>query len=468
MRKNFCGFYSLNDNDEIREIWNSNKTVFIFDTNCLLNLYRCEDTTREDILNVMSRISSNIWLPFFVCLEYQKNRRTVITESINSLDQISKSLNAVVTSVTDSLGAGKVKKHLYNSLSDGVHSLQEEIKPLVEKFIREHIEPRINSKNEINKKDIIRDEIDKLVADKCGSLPTEQWIREINSKGDYRYTNAIPPGFLDAKKQNKKHYRGLEFEEKYGDLYIWMEIIEKCKADDIENVIFICDDNKKDWWYEKEGKTHGPLESLQTEIYGESNVRKFKLLNQATFLQDAQEYLSDINIHSESLKEVQDISESTRQALSRRQSQANDHLIQTKHSILNEINSQSIFPGPEYYSEVGNEVSSHLRIKISAHQLEMLNIEILKCYDMLKNVRIRCKESDFDISSLPGDIIMKMDDFKERLYFYKKGASKHLDYALKSSSDYVEVPLRFMHNTKDTLSKCRGLIEHVEFLLDVI
>lgn len=310
MRNTFRGFYSLNDTTIIEDVWNSDKTIFVFDTNCLLNLYRCEDKTRDDILDVMSKISERIWLPFFVCLEYQKNRRTVIADSINNLNIIKSSLNDVVSSVTKSLSTGNVKKHLYNALSESVHALQNDIKPLIDDFITSHIDTRIDSKEKVNKRDIIRERVDILVNDRCGSPPTAEWINGINNEGVDRYKKLIPPGFMDASKTGKKYYYDLEFEEKYGDLYIWMEIIKKSKNDDIENVIFICDDRKKDWWYEAKGVTHGALEALQTEIYTKSGIKNFKLITQASFLHNAQEYLPNININSESLKEVQQISDS--------------------------------------------------------------------------------------------------------------------------------------------------------------
>ena len=94
VKSTFSGFYSTS-NDTLQDIWNSGATLFVFDTNCLLNLYRCEDHTREDILNVMNELSDRIWIPFQVGLEYQRNRRTVIEESINSLKKIKEELQGL-------------------------------------------------------------------------------------------------------------------------------------------------------------------------------------------------------------------------------------------------------------------------------------------------------------------------------------------------------------------------------------
>lgn len=309
MRQIFRGYYSLKDERSVNDVWNSEKTIFVFDTNCLLNLYRCEDSTREDILSVMKKVSSRTWLPFYVCLEYQKNRRGVICDSIDNLKSISTNLLSAANSITSTLSKGKVKKHLYSALSESVQQLQDDVKPIIESFIMENIDPRIISKEEINKSDVIRDSLDEIVGLNCGNIPTQEWINNVNTLGLARYSKQLPPGYKDGDKTDKKFFFNLEFDEKYGDLYIWREIIEKCKKDSIENVIFICDDNKEDWWYKKNGITHGALEYLQTEIYTESEVKNFKLINQASFLKDAQAYLPNINISPESLDEIKDLSE---------------------------------------------------------------------------------------------------------------------------------------------------------------
>lgn len=466
MRNTFCGFYSLSDEDVIRRIWNSDKTIFIFDTNCLLNLYRCEDKTRDDILSVMARVSHNIWLPFFVCLEYQKNRRNVITESIDSLNKISNSLNKVVNSVTDSLSEGKVKKHLYNSLSEGVHSLQSEIKPLIDKFIQEHIEPRINSKTKINIKDTIRDEIDNLVSEKCGSPPTKEWVSNVNSNGDYRYKNLIPPGFLDSTKKGKKHYRGLEFEDKYGDLYIWMEILDKCHSENIENVILICDDNKDDWWYETKGITHGPLESLQTEIYANSNVKNFKLLNQATFLRDAQKYLSDITIDLESLKEVQDIAEDQTKSSSQQAYDSIKHITQPEDLLFGNIMIESLLSEPEANYEIKSNSDVDSRSKVSVTQLKMLAIKISSCLIKLNTARNMCLSPDFKTENYPNELLIVLNSLGEQLSLYKRSIYRFLEEASEYSSNYSLVPRGLVRDIKRMTSKCTELIDNINSSLN--
>lgn len=308
MKSTFAGFYST-PSESLGQIWLSDTTLFVFDTNCLLNLYRCEDHTREDIIKVMKEISSKIWIPFQVGFEYQRKRRIVIEDSISSLTKIQKELEKIHSQ--NILSSGGVKKHLYNSLNDEISELQNKIKNPIEDYIRDKITPRIQSKQKISQHDFIRDEIDLIIGNNVGTPPTAEEINAINAEGEKRYKNKIPPGFMDVKKSETYFFSGVEIQAKYGDLYLWHEIIEKSKSDNIHNVIFVCDDLKEDWWYIHEGKTHGALASLKTEICEKAQVKNFKIVNQLTFLHESKEHLANIEIRDSSLKEVEELSNNT-------------------------------------------------------------------------------------------------------------------------------------------------------------
>lgn len=305
MRSTFGGFYSINE-DMLKSIWLDESTMFVFDTNCLLNLYRCEEQTRDDIISVMREISNRTWIPFHVGFEYQRNRRKVIEDSIKSLDKIQSELERLY--MQNILSSSGIQKHLYTSLSDEINKLQEEIKNPIKKYIEEKIEPRIQSKKSISTHDSIRDQIDSIILDKVGVMPSQEIINAINEEGAKRYAIKQPPGFMDeGNKKDVSHFSNVEFQDKYGDLYLWKEIIERAKSDDIKNVIFVCDDSKKDWWFVHSGKTHGVLESLKTEICKEAAIENFKAISQLTFLHEAKSYLKNINIQDSSLKEVEEL-----------------------------------------------------------------------------------------------------------------------------------------------------------------
>ncbi|EAZ4759123.1 hypothetical protein CB020_22690 [Salmonella enterica] len=305
MKSKYPGFYSTPE-ESLSEIWSSDSTLFVFDTNCLLNLYRCEVHTREDILNVMSAISSRIWLPFQVGLEFQKNRRIVINSSIESLESIKVALTNIYTQ--NMLEHGKVKRTLYNTLSDEITNLQNTIREPINTFIENEITPRIKSKQDISSHDFIRDAIDNIIGENIGDIPTQEAIDIIDKEGEQRYSKKIPPGFKDSAKKDITYHAGITFQDKFGDLYLWKELINKASDENIKNIVLISDDTKDDWLFTYKNTTHGPLESLKTEICQRANINNFKLINQFTFLNDAKRFVEDVNVSDESLEEIEKLS----------------------------------------------------------------------------------------------------------------------------------------------------------------
>ena len=79
-------------------------------------------------------------------------------------------------------------------------------------------------------------------------------------EGQIRYDNLIPPGFRDSAKIG---------EAKYGDLFVWKDIIAIAKEKNT-NIIFVCNDTKEDWW-EKNKDTPIDLRHELNEEFKETN-----------------------------------------------------------------------------------------------------------------------------------------------------------------------------------------------------
>jgi PIN like domain len=72
------------------------------------------------------------------------------------------------------------------------------------------------------------------------------------------FKNKIPPGFMDVDKDE---------DERYGDLVLWVEIIEQAKSIS-KPIIFVTDDQKEDWWLRISGRTIGLRPELVAELWG--------------------------------------------------------------------------------------------------------------------------------------------------------------------------------------------------------
>ena len=79
---------------------------------------------------------------------------------------------------------------------------------------------------------------------------------KIIKEGELRYKYKLPPGFKDDKKE------GIE---KFGDLFIWKEILKLPTNKNTNNIIFVTNDEKNDWWNKDE---HGYLE-IREELLDE-------------------------------------------------------------------------------------------------------------------------------------------------------------------------------------------------------
>lgn len=86
MKTQFFEHYSLS-NEKIKDIWQNG--LVVFDTNVLLNLYRYNKETCDDILNYMKTFGDRLWMPYQVGWEYNNNRMDVAFKSQNACNVLS-------------------------------------------------------------------------------------------------------------------------------------------------------------------------------------------------------------------------------------------------------------------------------------------------------------------------------------------------------------------------------------------
>ncbi|WP_432701992.1 PIN-like domain-containing protein [Lysinibacillus sphaericus] len=259
-------------------------TIVIFDTNTLLNIYRYSNDTREKLIKEISNIRKNIWMPYQVGLEFNLNRRNVIEKlkkgqedkKSEIKDTITKSINVLSQRVTDiSLKStdAKLKKNQINEF----------INERLTTFNKELIEKVEELYKMLDLEKDLASEIATIFDEKIGECYTQEQLNEKLKDATSRYERKIPPGYQDSKKNGVVYYNGIEFEEKFGDLIVWNQILDRASVDDINKVVFVTDDNKEDWWYNCENKTIGPRAELKNEMQRVANA-DFYMLNANSFL----------------------------------------------------------------------------------------------------------------------------------------------------------------------------------------
>ncbi|MFY9072805.1 PIN-like domain-containing protein [Aliarcobacter butzleri] len=309
MENIFKGFHETSD-AVLKEIWNEEYTLFVFDTNVLLNLYRYGEQTRKDFFKVLNDIK-NIWIPYHVGLEYQRNRISVIKNEKKVFNDLKKYLSNLKKEInSSSIEELKLSERLplVNKENDSFKKSILELISNYENFINEE-----NKKQpEVRSGDKIRKDIYKVFDTKVGNKPNNQeWLDCIYKDGEIRYKNNIPPGYKDKDKSNSDDnlfsYSDLNYNSKFGDLIIWKQIIEKANDDNIKNIIFISDDIKEDWRYivESNGKKIiGCRAELREEIFTKSNIDNFLILQSFELLKTNNK-ISKNKIDKDSIVEIE-------------------------------------------------------------------------------------------------------------------------------------------------------------------
>ncbi|WDF52878.1 PIN-like domain-containing protein [Paenibacillus sp. KACC 21273] len=284
-----------------KKLWDN--CVFVFDTTVLLNLYRYTKSTSDDLLQIFEQIKDRIWIPHQVALEYNYNRLNVMMKQNNSYQQLSNEINNSYTEFVESL---KIKlndfsRHPLIDLKDIYNEFEEALKK-----VKEQIDNAKSSHPKLHE-DIVYNKINELFDNKVGENPYNQKdLNEIFEIGNARYENSVPPGYEDVKQKRGsiRVWNDLIYKLEYSDLVIWKQIIIHAKQ--IEKpIVFILDDNKKDWWQIISGKTIGPRHELIREMNKEAE-QDFYMYRAHQFMTIVKEQFDD-QIKSESIEEAENL-----------------------------------------------------------------------------------------------------------------------------------------------------------------
>ncbi|CED59833.1 putative uncharacterized phage protein [Moritella viscosa] len=309
MKSTFKHFHNLSS-DTLIESWQSDKTMFVFDTNVLLNLYGYAAQTRDDFFKILAILDDRLWLPYHVGLEYQRRRLDIIKSEKAIFSSIDKNLDKI-QKIFDNDFTQLALKRRFPKLFESTNKLQKDIHKNIIDY-KKSVSYWDKSQPCVKSHDPIRNRINDCFDGRVGEKPDDQAsLDKIYNEGKDRYEKRIPPGFSDAgKSQNKNetHFYsdGLYYERQYGDLILWKQLLEKAKDEGIESVIFVTDDAKEDWWYKLDSngnKQIGPLAELQAEIYRESKITAFHMYSTSAFLTDGKSHLA-VDVEESSIEDA--------------------------------------------------------------------------------------------------------------------------------------------------------------------
>lgn len=273
LKEQFSEFYV----DKLKKSDLENNLI-VLDTNYLLDILKLPVSEAQKYLKALKKVKKNIYIPYFVALEFNFNKIGVKIGTQISIDEYKSNL----TSKLDEFGEEINKLEILRT-----DEFTAPLMDLKESFKKEFLELLEDKVSNYFSYDSVYTELITLIEDSVGEKKDQKWIEAVQEEGISRYEKEIPPGFNDKSKSDITQYDGIEYEKKYGDLLIWKEILEKCKDETKSKIIFVTNDGtskkKHDILYSTHGRTIGPHIYLINEMKRESG-KELHIINNIRFV----------------------------------------------------------------------------------------------------------------------------------------------------------------------------------------
>lgn len=242
--------YFLPSSSEFDTLWDS--AIVSFDANILLHVLRFKQNSADEILKVIENLGDRAWLTNQAAKEFLVRRHTVFLDLATPYNDLQKKLEEMSDEFEGTVDEVANKHRDHPSLDFG------NLKAAGRKGFN-RIQENINSHREghptDSHADLLVERVSKIFSGKVGEKPDESSVESIEKEGKDRFSKKIPPGYMD---QNKN-------DGGYGDLFVWLQLIEKASAEK-KPLIFVTDDQKEDWWRRVQGRTIGPRPELREEF----------------------------------------------------------------------------------------------------------------------------------------------------------------------------------------------------------
>jgi hypothetical protein len=284
-------------------IWND--ALFIIDSSALLNLYRYRSSTREQLLNVLSGISTKLWLPHYSALEFHLHRIPVITAQKKGGAEVKTAVAAAKGGLLAQLD--RLCRQQRHSLVNPA-SFVADFEKLTNAFLAELDQLELAQQGLVGA-DPLKQRIEQLFDGRVGEAPGSQAeVDGLYQEAEARYGKRIPPGYADALKTDAEHvHAGIRYKRKYADFLVWSQLLAHCRRAGVRTVVYVTADAKDHWWQITDGRRYGARPELVDEARRRGGVEKFSMFLPDDFLGFANEALS-AKVPRETLDEVREVS----------------------------------------------------------------------------------------------------------------------------------------------------------------
>ena len=263
------------DDDKIKNMIQD--STIVFDTSALLDLYYYSPSTREEIFQkVFVYLEKRLFIPAQVYFEYLKNKSFVSNKPISSYrNLISKDNKTKDGGYVDKIAelSKEIENKVLSTLEGQLQTLKEKTQckekhPYFDTLVYGDFEKslakfKLSAAEFIKETDEFRNDFEQTVEERIREIKKTEFdmvydaikkhfqigkefsfsnMLEIAKEGAFRYSELIPPGYKDSEDKIGLH--------KYGDLYLWKQILIQAKQNK-KDFILVINDLKEDWFERK-------------------------------------------------------------------------------------------------------------------------------------------------------------------------------------------------------------------------
>jgi hypothetical protein len=278
--------------------------LVVVDANVLLNLYRYNDSTRDDLLGLLRGVGDRLWVPHQVMREFWRNRLTVLAGRAAAADQVLAALAKQQRAADDALHQWAKTTALADSVRDDLVRKVDALHRELVAAIGSHTPPSPDSPGVPGREPVL-DELEALLRGKVGAKPDDGRWKALVQEGKRRAAAKEPPGYLDAGKDDSSLPEGSA-----GDYLVWAQAVQEAARRETD-LLFVTGDEKEDWWWRYRSEFLGPRVELVEEFAAASGrqlymMRPVDLLRRASALK--------VEVRTESVDDVARVSESQEEA----------------------------------------------------------------------------------------------------------------------------------------------------------
>lgn len=263
----FEGYRVLADTDVDQAL---KSALVCVDANVLLNLYRYNAQTTDDLLAIFEKLGDRLVVPHQAIREFHRNRLAAIGNPDGAAQDVRGALQKNERSTIDALSRWAKQVALADTelelLITDVNAVFGRVLDAVGKA-----EPDRVQANTAAAKDRVLKRLDVLLEGKVLPRPPEYEWTTLIEEGKRRVEEQRPPGYLDADKDDEYP------EGPAGDFLVYWQACEEAKKRQLDLVI-ITGDEKEDWWWRHRSVVIGPRHEMTKEFFDFSGGHRLFLL----------------------------------------------------------------------------------------------------------------------------------------------------------------------------------------------